>query len=116
MKDMPKVMSKLLELSRTEQERLIDLARKDACKKHGKLFLWAKWSFIHVAALAAAAAFSGFSLAALFHAFRSEAPSSTIVAVVIGVGFATLWPYAQRIISVCVLSPEIGRLLDDKPT
>lgn len=115
MKEVRKLVLRVLELSRAEQEELIDLAKTDAGNKLGKLHFWVKWSFFHVGALIIAASFSGFTLAALFHAFRFEAPSPTAVAAVIGAGFATLWPYAQRAISVFILRSEIGSRIDGRP-
>lgn len=115
MKEVRRLLLRVLELSRAEQEELIDFAKSDAGNKLGKFHFMVKWSFFHVAALIIAASFSGFILAAFFHAFRLEGPSPTAVAAVIGAGFATLWPYAQRVISVFILRSEIGSRIDGKP-
>ena|SRR5690554_2443080 len=115
MQEVSRLLFKVLELEKSEQVRLIELARKDACKKQGGLAFWAKWGFVHVSALAVAAFLAGFGLTAFFHILRSDAPSSTTIVVLLGVGFAVLWPSAQRVVSVCLLRPEIATRLDQNP-
>ncbi|HBX35881.1 MAG TPA: hypothetical protein DEG76_00625 [Pseudohongiella sp.] len=110
--EVPKLISKFLELERSEQDKLIDLARQDAGKQKGRLSFWLKWSLAHVGVLVVTAFVAGFCIAALFEMFGSRSPGPTTVGAVIGVGYVMLWPCLQRVISVYLLKSEIRSRLD----